>query len=193
MKHPSGFTLLEVLVALTVLGFLLVGLSQGVHFGLLAWGTEVRLAGGNDDFNTLDTTVRHVIEGANPGDDLDPAPFVGSRNQLNCITTLPNAADPTASRSMVAALLVDADHRLVLRWRPYVHAVRLRPAPPPTETELLRGVSRIELSYWGSRGGWISAWRSADLPTLVRIRLHFPDGDPRHWPDIVAAPVLDRP
>ena len=49
MKRPNGFTLLEILVALTVLGFLLAGLAQGVHFGLLAWGTEVRLAGGNDD------------------------------------------------------------------------------------------------------------------------------------------------
>ena len=41
--QPNGFTLLEVLVALTVLGFLLIGLAQGVHFGVLAWGTEVRL------------------------------------------------------------------------------------------------------------------------------------------------------
>ena len=193
MKHPRGFTLLEVLVVLTVLGLLLAGLSQGVHFGLLAWGTEVRLAGGNDDFNTLDATVRHLIEGANPGDDLDSAPFVGSIDELKCVTTLPSAADPTASRSMVASLLVDTDHRLVLRWRPYIHALRLHGPPPPTETELLRGVSRIELSYWRPRGGWISVWRSDVLPTLVRIRLRFPDGDPRHWPDIVAAPILDRP
>jgi general secretion pathway protein J len=193
MKHPGGFTLLEVLVALTVLGFLLLGLAQGVHFGMLAWGTEVRLTSGNDDFNTLDNTVRHVIEGANPGNDIDSAPFVGTGDRLDCITAMPNAHDPTAGRSMHVMLLVDGNHRLVLRWRPYLAAVRLTPAPPPTDSELLRGVSRIELSYWRPGGGWIGAWRSSDLPKLVRIRLHFPDGDPRHWPDIVAAPLLDRP
>jgi len=191
-RQPDGFTLLEILVALTVLGFLLIGLAQGLHFGLLAWGTEVRLTSGNDGFAILDDMVRHVIEGANPGDDLDPAPFVGTRDQLDCITALPDAVGPTGNRHMQVTLLVDANHRLVLRWLPYVHARRLRPLPA-TETELLRGVSRIELAFWRPGSGWISAWRSPDLPTMVRVRLHFPEGDARHWPDIVAAPALDWP
>jgi general secretion pathway protein J len=192
VRQSSGFTLLEVLVALTVLGFLLVGLAQGVHFGLLAWSTEEHLTSGNDDFNTLDDMVRHVIEGANPGDDLDPAPFVGTRDQLDCITTLPDAGGPTGIRQIKATLLVDANHRLMLRWLPYMHAIRLR-SPPATESELLPGVSRIELAFWRPGSGWISAWRSPDLPTLVRVRLQFPEGDARHWPDIIAAPALDRP
>jgi general secretion pathway protein J len=81
----------------------------------------------------------------------------------------------------------------MLRWRPYLRATRLRPLPPPNETELLRGVSRIELAFWRPGGGWVSTWRSPDLPALVRVRLDFPSGDPRHWPDIVASPALDRP
>jgi general secretion pathway protein J len=192
-NRPNGFTLLELVVALTVLGFLLVGLAQGTRFGLLAWVTEARVTGSNDDFNTLDTTLRHVIEGADPGDDLDPAPFIGSRDNLDCITTLPSVAGSSPSRQMRAVLMVDAAHRLVLRWRPYVHATRLGPPVASTETELLRGVSRIELSFWRSGGNWVDTWRAPDLPTLVRIRLLFPAGDTRHWPDIVAAPALDRP
>ena len=39
VRPANGFTLLELLIALTVLGFLLAGLAQGVHFGLLAWRT----------------------------------------------------------------------------------------------------------------------------------------------------------
>lgn len=168
-ERPDGFTLLELLVALTVLGFLLVGLAQGVHFGLLTWGTEVRLASGNDSFATLDDTVRHIVEAADPGDDINPTPFVASAD------------------------LVDTDHRLVLRWLPYVHAMRLGPPPARTETELVHDVSQIELAFWRNGGGWVSTWRSPDLPALVRVRLRFAAGDPRHWPDIIAAPILDRP
>jgi general secretion pathway protein J len=192
-RRPNGFTLLEILVALIVLGFLLIGLAQGVHFGLLAWGTEVRLTSGNDGFTTLDDTVRHIVEGADPGDDISAAPFVGSRDRLECITALPNAAGPSPNRRIHAMLLVDSDHRLVLRWRPYLHATRLGAPPPPTETELLRGVSRMELAFWRPGSGWVSSWQSPNLPTLVRVRLLFPAGDQRRWPDIVAAPVLDRP
>jgi general secretion pathway protein J len=192
-RRPNGFTLLELLVALTVLGFLFAGLAQGVHFGLLAWATETHLTGGNDDFNTLDSTLRHLIEVADPGDDLDSAPFAANRDRLDCITVLPNAYGGMLGRRIRATLLVDADHRLMLRWQPSARATRLRGPPEPTETELLRGVSRIELAFWRPGGAWVSAWRSPDLPTLVRVRLHFPPGDPRRWPDIVAAPILGRP
>lgn len=185
-RRTSGFTLLELLVALTVLGFLLAGLAQGVHFGQLAWASEGHLSRDNDEFDAVDNTLRHLIEAMDPGDDTDPAPFVGNGNSLSCITKLPPV------QRIQATLLVDNHHRLVLRWRPYLRAMRLGPPPPPTDTELLRGVSRIELAFWHG-GSWVQDWHSTDLPTLVRIRLVFPASDPRHWPDIVAAPLLDRP
>jgi general secretion pathway protein J len=193
MRGSRGFTLLELLVVLTVLGFILVGLAQGLHFGLLTWATEVRLSSRNDDFNPLDSTVRHLIEGADPGTDVDPAPFVGSRDQLRCLTALPDVGTAGGVRRIEATLLVDAKHRLVLRWQPYVHARRLRPAPAVSESELLRGVSDIELAFWAPGSGWVGSWRSPNLPTLVRLRVRFPTGDGRHWPDIVAATRLDRP
>lgn len=189
----AGFTLLEMLVALTVLGFILVGLAQGMHFGLMAWSTETRLSAGNADLETVDTMLRRVVEGAAPGGDLDPAPFAGSSDRLGCITALPNAAGPLPDRQMQAVLMVDAQHRLVLRWRPYVNATPLRPPPAPTETELLNNVARLRIAYWRPGGGWLDAWRASDLPTLVRMHVEFVSGDPRHWPDIVAATRLDRP
>jgi general secretion pathway protein J len=192
-RHANGFALLELLIALTVLGLLFVGLAQGVQFGVLAWASELHATSGNDDFAAVDSALRHLIEIADPGDDLDPAAFTASRDRLDCITALPSAVGAIPGRRVQATLLVDAAHRLVLRWQPAVRAQSLHAPPVPAETELLRGVSRIELAFWRPGGDWVSAWRSGDLPTLVRIQLHFPRGDPRRWPAIVAAPVLDRP
>jgi general secretion pathway protein J len=192
-RRVGGFALLELLVALTVLGLLFVGLAQGVQFGVFAWASEVHVTSGNDDFAALDSALRLLIELADPGDEIDPAAFTASSDRLNCITSLPNAVGAVPGRRVRATLLVDADHRLLLQWQPAVRARSLHAPAEPAETELLRGVSRMELEFWRPGGGWVGTWRSDNLPALVRIRLHFPPGDPRHWPAIVAAPMLDRP
>ena len=84
-----------------------------------------------------------------------------------------------------------AGHRLLLRWTPLLHAIR--PTPPPTQTtELLSGVDGLELSYLGD-GGWVDSWKGPALPALVRIRIVFTKAQKRHWPDIVAAPLRERP
>ena len=191
--RQRGFTLLELLVALAVFGFVLIALAQGTRFGLSAWVTDVRLTNGNDDLNTVDATVRHVIEGMNPGDELDPAPMAGDSARLDCLTELPNASSAMPVRRMRAALLVDGAHQLVLRWQPYLHAVSLRSPPAATDIVLVRDVARLRLSYWQPGGQWLGSWRGTDLPTLVRVRVEFIAGDRHHWPDIVAGPRLDRP
>ncbi len=45
IRHQGGFTLLEMLVALTVLGFLMVGLNEGVRTGLGMWSRQARQIG----------------------------------------------------------------------------------------------------------------------------------------------------
>ena len=188
-----GFTLLEVLVALVLLGLLAAGLAQGVHFGLLAWRDAVRRSVTVDALAMLDGTLRRVIEGMDPGDDLGPTPFSATSDRLECITRLVGLDGPVPARRMQALLMVDRNHRLVLRWRPFPRATRIGRPLPMTETELLRGVSRVELAFQREGGRWSSTWRMPDPPSLVRIRLHFLPNDVQRWPDIVAAPLRERP
>ena len=49
--RQSGFTLLEMLVVLVVLGFLMVGLTQGVRAGLTMWGAQTRRVGETADLD----------------------------------------------------------------------------------------------------------------------------------------------
>ena len=186
----DGFTLLEVLAALAILGLVLGSLSLGIRFGLFAVGTGSRIIDNTADFAVVDRTLRRVIEGMDPGHDPDPAPFIGRADGLQCITRMPGDG-LVPGRHMRASVFVDGGHRLILRSRAYLHARSLRP-PPQEDAELLSSVQRIEVAFWQPDGGWVQIWRASYLPVLIRIRLRFPAGDPRHWPDIVAAPRLDR-
>ncbi len=186
----NGFTLLELLAAVAILGLLLVVLSQGVHFGLLATRSEARIGAENAGLQELDLAVRHLIEATDPrAEDQDRPSLLGSRNTMTLLTELPG--DPVAPRPVEATLYVDSRQRLMLRWRAVPGAVRVERPQPVNETELLCCVARLELSFWQQTGGWVGGWQSSELPAMVRIHLVFADPRLRRWPDIIVAPRLD--
>lgn len=191
----AGFTLLEILVALVVLGALLLALAQGTDFGLRAWTAQQRVLAAQGDVDAVDRALRRLVANAEPASPLETAVFSGQAHTLAFRSVLPLglAAAGTDGRATLG-LGVDAEHRLVLRWAPYRHVVRIGPAPPAREEVLLRGVERIDLAYGRAPqagGGWVEAWAEPALPALVRLRIVF--ADRRAWPDIVVAPQREAP
>ena len=193
-REPAGFTLLEVVVMLAVLGLLLLGLAQGTRLGLRSWHAQAEIVGTTAELDMVDRTLRLLIAGIDPIS-ARAGRFAGGPHGMSFATRLPSGrADPI--RAVDAVLAVDGAHRLVLRWTP-----RMRPAPGivlrPEQAELLAGVGRLELSYWrvdaGGHGSWVDRWSGPDIPGLVRLRLMFRPPDRRHWPDIVAATMLEVP
>lgn len=188
VDREQGFTLLELLVALVVFGFILTGLGQGLRFGLQAWDRQARAIAAGSDFDAIDHTLRTLLAG------LDPAvAVVGQAHAVAFTSDLPeSAAPPTRHADML--LLSDARGRLVLRWIPHLHAQRFGPAPPSQEEVLLDAIARIDLAYWDRSGSgrWLETWKDNNPPALIRVRLVFPVGDPRHWPDIIGAVMRDR-
>jgi len=191
-----GFTLLEILVALVVLGFLIVGLAEGVSFGLHAWGSQEGFLNRHADMDATERVLRGLIATSDPGDLDEPAPFRGESHTLDFVARLPMSASGLVTRSAEVVLGVDAKHRLVLRWSLHPHAERLTPPPPPQQTVLLDRVDHVDFSYFRpprQGGGWVDIWDSRTLPQLVRITVAFDGDDRRHWPTIEAAPMLSRP
>jgi general secretion pathway protein J len=189
MRRAEGFTLLEIIVVLAVFGFLLVGLSQTVRFGVTAWRQQVRLSEGKTDLDGVDRSLRSIIENLVPSDEAGRPTMVGAASSLTGLTTMrPPGSGLTPIR--IEAGLAISGTRLVLRWRPYHHGDPLRPLSPPIETELASNVTRLQLMYQLPSGGWAASWTNPYLPLLIRVRLTFSGESGERWPDIVAAPLL---
>ena len=186
----AGFTLLELLVGLVLLGFILASLTQGVRYGLRASDAQTRLVDSRGELDAVDRAMRRLLTEADPGSARGGAGLQGTEGRIGFVSVLPGAVTGFVGQEADVALSVDGARRLVLRWAPHLHAKRLGLTPAPQEAEILRGVERIELAYW--KDGWRAVWNESGMPVLVRLRIVFPAGDTRHWPDIVAAPVRGR-
>src|ERR1700722_15792187 len=172
-----GFTLLEVLVALTVLSLLFFGLVQGSHFVLLGWDRQTRLVARTEDLDAVDRTLRRLIVQVSPGSEWEPLVFAGTAHSAKFTSIVPLSAAGLPTQRADVELVVDAAHRFLLLWTPHFHAVNVGRPPPAVATEILDGVDRLELSYWPAPrgGGWTSFWHDAAPPGLVRIRIVFSD------------------
>jgi general secretion pathway protein J len=191
--RTAGFTLLEVLVGLVILGFVVSGLAGSTRFGLAAAGTQSRIVLEHEDLEPADRLLRRLVAGMALPNDGRQSGLVGDRTGFACVTRAPAAQGPGLTGRVDAVMAVNGAHQLVLRWSPHWHAERLAPRSPPAEEVLLQGVDRLDVSYLSpDRGGWLGAWNRADLPGLIRIRLLFAPGDPRRWPPIIAATQQSR-
>ena len=197
-ESPAGFTLLEILVAMVVLALMMVGLTQGVHLGIKAVDRQAAALGVRADLDGVDRVLRDLITHIDPGGGRSPVQIEGDQEHFHFISRLPSAVALLTRRADMT-LLVDDDHRLVLRWRPALHETSFVDPPDPTDTVLLDHVDKVEFAYWapddGSNqpAGWRDEWNSPYLPFVVRIKISFPDGDKRHFPDILVSPLLEQP
>ena len=190
---PSGFTLIEVVIALAVFGFVLVGLAQSLRFGMAARGVEDRLAENAAQLERMDRVLRRLIEQASPPASTDDKPFAGEEHRLTMMTLLPDEPQTRPVRHAQVAIGVDDRHRLVLRWKPHPNALAIGPVPPLQEIVLAEGIERIDLAYHASvadGGKWSKTWTDAPLPVVVQVHFVLPGGKHR-WPDMQVPTLLD--
>ena len=194
----AGFTLLEMLVVVLVLGFLMIGLTQGVRAGLSLWEAQAHRIGETGELDAAERILRRLLSGiapppvgAAPGA-IGGADFKGAANSLVFVGDLPTGLGTTQRANITIEVL---QGRLVLRWTPHRHELSVTPPPEPIEIELIRNVDHLDLAYWGSRSpeqsaGWQAQWDGTGIPELIRLRLALGKADRRRFPDLIAAPQL---
>ena len=190
--NNRGFTLLEVLIAVTVLGMLIGLLDQGMAFTLRVTAMQRRLSDGAADLPVVDAALRRLIAQASPGIYPEPASLKGTNNSVAMVTQAPGVDGVLRP---VDATLLAAGGALRVRLDAHRHLEQFG-APAQASARnlvLLGGVERLVIDYADGRTGeWRPNWGADTLPALVRMRLVFVDGVQR-WPPIIVAPRLEAP
>lgn len=191
-RMESGFTLVEVLVALALVSLLAAALYQGLRIGHQAWSALSARAAAVDEMGVAHRLVREVIEQAYPL----PAPtaqgfqvdFRGQTKGLVFWTPPPEIWAYPGGLIQARLQLRETDHR-----RDLVLALSENLANPARTEEivLLRGIADLAIDYYGATD-WTNAWQNQPrLPQLVRLRIAFPEGDRRSRTELVVAPKID--
>lgn len=202
-QREAGFTLLELMVALLLLGLISTLALGGVQLGARTWETVAVRAGDTGRAQMVRAFLTREIGQAVPvyletsGRDKRLA-YEGVRDSLRFVAPLAPHFGLGGYQHLELAVVDDpeggdAGKRLVLKRRQF-H----RDEDPGADVEdqelhvLLEGIEEAEFSYRGGgpedTGGWSLDWRDRKLmPTLVRLRINFRDGRRATWPDLLVA------
>lgn len=194
----SGFTLVEILVATTILALLLGVLFATFYTTVRAWDRADLYSMESNDIEAVQKFLRSRIGAAkpvrypdvtrdtNPGD-LRIA-FLGEANRMTFVAPLP--AYRSSGGLYLFVIELSGGH-LRMHYRPFhprMASLRPNQEQPWTSMTLLQDVAAIQFRYLGQPHnetgfGWHTAWPEAIRPPLLlEIQLERSDPSALPWP-----------
>ena len=185
----AGFTLIEVVVAMALLGAMMLLLYSGLTFGLRSWDAGDTNGRRTADRRIAENFLRREIGETFPMRFKDPmalkVAFEGKENRLRFVST--RAAGISASGLSLVGLEVETDDKRVRnlvmrRAMPDDEAKDFAPLDKGERTVLFEAVDAVTFDYFGSENDftepkWTEAWDYAGrIPQLVRVRIRTADG-----------------
>jgi general secretion pathway protein J len=196
-KQAAGFTLIEVLIAMTLLSLMVVLLFSSLSIGAKSWQQgETKIADVNEVAVVQQFFNHHLAHAVPQWNDFDPEKervfsFQGKQDSLQFVSAFPASAERSGLQLFDLKFQEKNKQRFI--------EVTLTPFFPLSEgeeffedtVELVTNVARFELSYFGLNDetgeyGWQNQWLEKEQqPRLVKILLELEDG--RFIPEIIVA------
>jgi len=195
--RQCGFTLLETIVALTLLGLMLAVLSGSIRFAGQSRDAAAARIDSIDNMRIAQDFLRQILSQAHPKRWLKvvgrPFVFRGERDELSMAAPL-TARVGVGGLFLLRLSLVDAgrgkDKNLVMaRVFPEPDAQEMPDFSSAETTVLAENLTELEFSYLGrddenSDPTWRDDWmEGARMPEAVRVRIKAAQG--QVWPEMV--------
>jgi general secretion pathway protein J len=203
-SSSAGFTLLELLIAITLLGLLTAAMFGGLRFGARAWERSEERLDDSARLHVVQNFLRDRLAQAYPlsaDDETGPLrlAFEGDGDTLRFVTLMPEHLGTGFAEFVLAVTDQSGERDLIVRWRRFDYPAGTSGSieEEPQIKILLDRIEALEFAYYGALGRgerptWQEQWLGAQaLPGLVRVRVIFPQEDHRHWPDLIVRPMTD--
>jgi general secretion pathway protein J len=192
-RSTAGFTLIEALASLAVFAAVSLLLLEGSRLLRL----DVLRLQPQDDGRALASAqswlrgrLQRAFPYAKPYTGQLQVDFDGQPQGLTFVAPPPDADAPDALQHYALALKPAGDLEVSIS-----NDLALDPQQSARRQRILDQVAGMQLAYFGAappdnQPRWRERWEQQPaLPTLVRIRVSFPKGDRRVWPDLIVDPT----
>ncbi len=199
-RYRAGFTLVELLVAISVFSLVIVLLFAGFRLANRGWDTSIKLVEKVERPRLAHGFIRRYLESAVPlwrqEDSESVLLFSGTEDSLRFVSGMPAHLGEGGLYVIDLAVKEEEGKEKLLFSRSMAHPDLREESivPEPEITTLVEEALDISFAYFGAEeedgeDEWMQLWEITEwLPKLVRLTVRDEDG---RWMDLVV-PIFTR-
>ncbi|MEZ5892449.1 MAG: prepilin-type N-terminal cleavage/methylation domain-containing protein [Parvularculaceae bacterium] len=195
LRHCRGFTLYEVLIAVSLLALLSLVTVSALRFGVGAWRKGDAALSAMEEVSFAQQFLRQSLSSAYPrlaGEGQQSVEFSGSDSEIRIVGPVPLSVSPAARANlMIRVEKTDRGENLIAEIRPELMDEDARDAT--VREMLIGGMKEIRFSYMAKgETAWRDRWANEPrLPALIRIEAAPAENREAVWPELIIAPQID--